>query len=292
MTSTTSLVVPPAIDMARGRSLVFDRVRVMGIVNVTPDSFSDGGRFVARAPAVAHALRLVADGAHLVDIGGESTRPGSEAVSPAEQIRRVVPVIADLRAHDAEVAISVDTTSAAVAAAALDAGADLVNDVSAFRWDPEMLPLIAARGVPAIAMHTLGRPDTMQTAPRYDDVVAEVIAHLGQRVESCRMAGIAPERLIVDPGIGFGKTLAHNLALIRALPRLIAALGRPVLVGTSRKTFLGLITGRPVDDRERATAASCAAAIALGAHIVRVHDVGGLADTVRVADAIARGHGG
>ena len=210
----------------------------------------------------------------------------------AEQRRRVVPVIEALRRDDPEVVLSIDTTSAEVARAALDAGADLVNDVSAFRWDPGMLPLLAERDAPAVAMHTLDRPATMQEAPRYDDVVGEVIGHLGRRLHACRAAGLDPERVVVDPGIGFGKTLTHNLLLLRELPRLVAELGRPVLVGTSRKSFLGQLTGRPVDERQAGTAASCAAAVVLGAHIVRVHDVAGLRDTLRVASAIARGHAG
>ena len=266
----------------------------MAILNVTPDSFSDGGRFAHQDAAVAQGLLLATAGADLLDIGGESTRPGSDPVPPAEQLRRILPVIRALSSAVA-VPISVDTTSAEVAEAALQAGAQLVNDIGAFRFDPAMLPLLAATGVPAIAMHTLGPPKTMQAGPAYDDVVTEVRDHLADRLEAASQAGVDPTQLILDPGIGFGKTLAHNLALLRGLPAL-AALGRPILVGTSRKSFLATLTAAPAtgpDDRDRdrlmATAASVAVAIAFGAHLVRVHDVAQLRDVIRVADAIVRG---
>ena len=276
----------PRLRLPDGRELGFERTVVMGVLNVTPDSFSDGGRWATTETAVAQGLRLGADGADIIDIGGESTRPGSEPVSAEEQIRRVVPVIKAL-SGEAGLMLSVDTTSAAVAEAALEAGAHLVNDVSAFRFDPAMVQLLASSGAPAIAMHTLAEPAVMQRRPRYEDVVSEVMQHLAARLEACVAAGVDSRQICLDPGIGFGKTVVHNLELLRALPRL-AALGRPLLVGTSRKSFLGHLTGRSVSERLAATASSVAAAISLGAHIVRVHDVAELGDTIRVADAIAR----
>ncbi len=257
----------------------------MGVLNATPDSFSDGGRDGSVSAAVERALGMVADGADIVDVGGESTRPGAASVTAEEQIRRVVPVIAGLRAAS-PVAISVDTTSAQVAAAALDAGADIVNDISAFRFDAAMLPLIAERGVPAIAMHTLGRPAVMQQAPSYIDVVDDVLAHLASRVEAAVSAGVDRHQLIIDPGIGFGKTVAHNLALLHAT-RQFCGLGLAVLVGVSRKRFLGELTGRDVTERLAATCAANAVAIAGGASIIRVHDVAEARDVSRIAAAIA-----
>ena len=259
----------------------------MGVLNVTPDSFSDGGRHVTLDAAIARGRALVAAGADVLDIGGESTRPGSAPVPAGEQIRRTVPVIQRL-ARELEVPISIDTTSAEVARAALEAGAQIVNDISAFRFDSGMIPLLVATGVPAVAMHTSGSPALMQAKTAYFDVVAEVESHLLERVECCIAAGMVASQIVLDPGIGFGKTLAHNLALLRAIPRL-AERGHALLIGTSRKSFLGHLTGRPVDERLMATAGSVAAAIALGAHIVRVHDVAELRDAILVADAIAHG---
>ncbi|TNF22399.1 MAG: dihydropteroate synthase [Deltaproteobacteria bacterium] len=280
-------VTPAPLALPRGGQLSFSRVRVMGVLNVTPDSFSDGGRFFDVDSAVARGHALVAAGADILDIGGESTRPGSAPVPAEEQIRRTVPVIARLAAETAA-PISIDTTSAVVARAALAAGAHIVNDISAFRFDEAMIPLLAETGAPSIAMHTLAAPSVMQDDPRYGDVVADVVAHLRERVARCVAAGVARSQIVLDPGIGFGKTVAHNLALLAGLPEL-AALGHAVLVGTSRKSFLGQLTGRPVDAREMATAGSVAASIVLGAHIVRVHDVDGLRDAIIVADAIAHG---
>ncbi|MCC6625173.1 MAG: dihydropteroate synthase [Deltaproteobacteria bacterium] len=281
------ITTPAPLVLVDGRVIDFGRARVMGVLNVTPDSFSDGGRFADPARATARGLELAAAGADLLDVGGESTRPGSDPVPAADQIARVVPVIAALARAGAP-PISIDTTSAEVAAAALDAGASLVNDISAGRFDPAMLPLVAARRVPVVLMHTSAAPRTMQAHADYQDVVAEVRAHLAARVEAAVAAGVPRERVVLDPGIGFGKRLDHNLALIRGIPAL-AALGRPVLVGTSRKSFLGKLTGRDVGDRLMATAGSVAASIVLGAHLVRVHDVGELVDAIRVADAIVRG---
>ncbi len=258
----------------------------MGVLNTTPDSFSDGGRFASGEAAIARGLAMAAQGAHIIDVGGESTRPGSEPVPADEQIRRVVPVIRALA--EAGLVVSIDTTSAVVAAEALAAGAEIINDISAFRFDEGMLELLAATTVPAIAMHTLGPPKTMQQAPVYDDVVREVVAHLAERVRVAEARGIDPARIALDPGIGFGKRIEHNLALLRHLDQLVA-LGHPVLVGTSRKSFLGRLTGRDVGERLMATAASVAIAIANGAHIVRVHEPGELADVIAVADAIRNG---
>lgn len=264
----------------------FERVVVMGVLNVTPDSFSDGGRYATPEAAVARGRALRDGGADILDVGGESTRPGAEPVPAGEQIRRTAPVIEALVADGA--IVSIDTTSAEVARAALFAGAHLVNDISAGRFDAAMLDVVADAGVPFVAMHTSARPAVMQREVRYDDVVAEVCEHLRERVEVAVARGVARDQIVLDPGLGFGKQLPHNLALLHAIPRL-AALGHPVLVGTSRKSFLGHLTGRPVEERLMATAGSVAATIALGAHIVRVHDVVELRDAIVVADAIARG---
>jgi dihydropteroate synthase len=242
----------------------------MGIVNVTPDSFSDGGRFLDPAVAIDHGLQLAAQGADVLDVGGESTRPGAEPVPVEEEIERVVPVVAGL-ASRGDVPVSVDTMKAAVAEAALVAGAAIVNDVSAGLADPRMLGVVAGAGAGYVVMHMRGTPRTMQQDPRYDDVVAEVIAFLRERIAAAEAAGIARDRIIADPGIGFGKTGGHNLQLLRRLRELVAALdGVPVLVGTSRKAFLG---GDSPADREEATLATVMWALDSGAAMVRVHDV-------------------
>ena len=257
----------------------------MGVLNVTPDSFSDGGRFATVDAAVAQAEAMAAAGAAMVDVGGESTRPGSLPVAPGEQIKRVVPVIQ--RIANLPITISIDTTRAAVAEAALDAGAAVVNDISAGRDDADaMLPLVARRGVPVVLMHMQGTPETMQDAPSYSDVVAETIAFLRERVAAARAAGIELSRILLDPGIGFGKTQAHNLELLRR-QREFLALGRPIVIGTSRKGFIGRITGEPEPSRRLfGTAASVASAVANGAAIVRVHDVGPMVQVVRMTRAI------
>ena len=260
---------------------------VMGVLNVTPDSFSDGGAHFSREAAVKHALALVEEGADIIDVGGESTRPGSAPVPPRVQKERVLPVIRDVRAA-VDVALSVDTRSADVAAAAIEAGADIVNDVSAGLDDAEMFRLVAASGAAVVLMHKRGTPATMQSAPRYEDVVAEVAAHLARRAAAAVAAGVPRDRVAIDPGIGFGKGVDHNLLLLRDLARL-AGLGYAVLVGPSRKRFLGALTGREVDERLFGTAAAVAAAVLAGAHIVRVHDVAAMMDVVRVAAAIRRG---
>lgn len=261
------------------------RTLVMGILNVTPDSFSDGGRFVDPDAAVAHALAMVADGADLIDVGGESTRPGADPVSEAEELARVVPVVAALAARS-PVAISVDTTKAAVARAALDAGAVVVNDVSALRADPAMAGVVASCGAGLVLMHMLGEPRTMQHDPHYRDVVAEVTAALAGWAAAAEAAGIARECIALDPGIGFGKTLEHNLALLHHL-RSIVALGYPVLVGPSRKSFIGTALGLGLEDRLEATLAAVTWSVAQGAAVVRVHDVQAAARAARMTEAIA-----
>jgi dihydropteroate synthase len=258
--------------------------RIMGVVNVTPDSFSDGGAFLERDAAVAHGLRLAFEGADLLDIGGESTRPGADPVPAAEELDRVVPVIEGIRAANDAVRISIDTSKAVVAAAALDAGADYVNDVTALRGDPEMAALVAERGVDVCLMHMIGTPRTMQSEARYDDVVAEVKAFLAARVEAATAAGIALERIEVDPGIGFAKTTDHNLALLDRL-RELTELGRPIVLGTSRKTFLGKITGRETAERMPATLATLVMGLERGAEVFRVHDVAPARDALAVAAA-------
>jgi dihydropteroate synthase len=260
---------------------------VMGVVNVTPDSFSDGGRYIDAGAAIAHGLELEAEGAGILDIGGESTRPGAQPVDARAERDRVLPVIDGLRDRGASAQISIDTSKAAVAEAALDAGADLVNDVTALRGDPAMAELVAARGVRCCLMHMLGEPRTMQDDPRYDDVVSDVKAFLEQRLAFAVAAGIAEERILLDPGIGFGKTAAHNLELLARLDEL-AAIGRPVVIGTSRKSFLGRVTGRPVEDRLAATIATNVLAYERGARVFRVHDVAPVRDALVIANATVR----
>jgi dihydropteroate synthase len=254
---------------------------IMGVVNVTPDSFSDGGQFDDAAQAIAHGRRLAAEGAAILDVGGESTRPGADPVPAGDELARVVPVIEGLR----EVAqVSIDTMKLAVAEAALDAGASYVNDVTAFRHDPDLAGLVADRGVDCCLMHMLGEPRTMQRDPRYADVVSDVKAFLTERMEAATRAGVKEERIQLDPGIGFGKTLEHNLELLRRLDEL-AAIGRPLVIGTSRKSFLGRITGRDVTERAYATAATSVLAFERGARVFRVHDVAATADALAVAAA-------
>ncbi len=263
------------------------RGRLMGIVNVTPDSFSDGGLFLDAGRAIEHGRELVADGAEVLDIGGESTRPGAEPVGAEEEVARVVPVIEGLRAADPETAISIDTSKAAVASAAIAAGAEAVNDVTALRAEPELASLCAEAGTDLVLMHMQGSPRTMQESPTYDDVVDDVKSFLAERIEFAIGEGVKRERIWVDPGIGFGKTVEHNLELLRRLGEL-RGLGRPILIGTSRKSFIGNLTGAPVEERIGGTVASCVLAVANGAAMVRVHDVGPVRDALAVADAILR----
>jgi dihydropteroate synthase len=257
--------------------------KLMGVVNVTPDSFSDGGLYLDPEAAIAHGRELAEAGAEILDVGGESTRPGAEVVSAEEELRRVVPVIQGLAGLDGE--ISVDTSKAAVAVAALDAGAGIVNDVTALRGDSAMAALCAERGATVVLMHMLGDPRSMQDDPRYGDVVAEVKDFLAERLEAATAAGIAVERIWLDPGIGFGKTAAHNLELLRRLGEL-RELGRPLVIGTSRKSFIGRLDGSGAGERLGGTIASSILAAAEGAEVLRVHDVAEMGQALAVATAI------
>jgi dihydropteroate synthase len=262
------------------------RTLVMGVLNVTPDSFSDGGLFYDHERAIEHGMKLARDGADIIDIGGESTRPGSDPVPLEEEIRRVIPVIEAL-ARELDVPISIDTCKAEVASRALDAGASMVNDVSALRFDPDMVRVVAERKVPVVLMHMKGTPKDMQLDPRYEDLISEILEFLEERVHFAESNGVPPEAIIVDPGIGFGKTVEHNLSIIKHLRR-FKSLGKPVLLGTSRKSFIGKVLNVGVEEREEGTAATVVAGILNGADIVRVHDVAKILPAVRMADAIAR----
>lgn len=260
---------------------------VMGVLNVTPDSFSDGGRYLDHDRAIAHALTMVAAGAHILDIGGESTRPGAAPVSEAEEIERVVPVIAALSQHSSlpdGVVLSVDTSKPAVMRAAIAAGATLVNDVRALA-SPDALQAVAHSTAAVCLMHMQGEPRSMQREPQYQDVLAEVSDFLQQRITQCIAAGIARDRIVIDPGIGFGKTLQHNLALLAGIPQL-RALGVPVLIGVSRKSLFKALLDRPVEQRLPGALAVTSAVILAGASIVRAHDVAETADAIRVASAL------
>ena len=269
------------------------RVAVMGIVNVTPDSFSDGGRYLDRDAAVAHGIELAGQGADVLDVGGESTRPGAAPVPADEELHRVIPVVERLAATTS-VPVSVDTTKAAVARAALDAGSSVVNDVSAGRLDPDILGVAAEAGAGYVVMHMQGEPRTMQADPRYDDVVAEVGDFLADRVGAARAAGVPDGAIAADPGIGFGKAVEHNLQLLAGLPAIADRVGVPVMVGASRKTFVGKVLARagaasgglPVDQREEGTLATVVWAVERGASIVRVHDVLPAVRAVRLLDAL------
>jgi dihydropteroate synthase len=262
--------------------LDLSRPLVMGIVNATPDSFSDGGRYLAADAAIEHARRLLDDGADMLDIGGESTRPGSAAVGQAEELGRVLPVLEALR--DCGRPLSVDTRHSGVMRGVLDAGADMINDVAGFRA-PGALEAVAGGTAGLCVMHMLGEPSTMQQAPVYRDVVAEVSAFLQDRVSALLACGVAPERILLDPGIGFGKNLDHNLSLLRGLPAL-AGLGFPLLLGVSRKSMIGQVTGRGVGDRMAGSVAAALASVHRGAAIVRVHDVAETKDALAVWQAI------
>jgi len=257
---------------------------VMGILNVTPDSFSDGGRYVDKADAVEQALRMVADGADIVDIGGESTRPGAAAVGVDEELKRVLPVLKAVR-HESDVCISIDTSKAAVALAALDAGADIVNDVTALGGDPDMPDVVRRKGAGAVLMHMRGTPRTMQVDPHYDDVVEEVGGFLASRAEALIKEGLERERLAIDPGIGFGKTVDHNLRLLAHLQS-IGACGLPVVVGLSRKRFLGKLTGRQVEERLAGSLAAMVYCAMRGVQVLRVHDVKESVDAIRAVAAL------
>lgn len=260
------------------------RARVMGVLNVTPDSFSDGGLFMDTDAAVAHGEQMTSEGADVIDIGGESTRPGADPAPPEEQIARVIPVISRLAAR-VKVPISIDTSHAEVARRALDAGARIVNDVTALRSDPGMGPLLAETGAPVILMHMLGTPREMQVNPTYTDVVAEIMEFLDERIAAATNCGIAREQIVVDPGFGFGKTLDHNLELLRRIGE-FQRLDRPVLVGTSRKSMIGAILDLPAHERLHGTLATVTAAVERGAAMVRVHDVRPAVEALRVLAAI------
>jgi len=274
----------PQLDCA-GRLLRLDRPRVMGIVNVTPDSFSDGGEHATAEAAVAHGLRLAAEGADILDVGGESTRPGAQEVPVEEELRRVVPVIERL-VRETALPVGVDTSKPEVMRAAVAAGAGMINDVFALRRDGA-LEAAAALGVPVVLMHMLGEPRSMQDAPHYDDVVAEVHRFLAERIFAAEMAGIDRKRIVVDPGFGFGKTLGHNLALLANLER-FAELGVPLLAGLSRKRSIGELTGHEdPHDRVHGSVAAALVAAQRGARLLRVHDVAATVDAVKVWEAVA-----
>jgi dihydropteroate synthase len=270
----------------RGQSLDLSRPQVMGVLNVTPDSFSDGGRYASRAAAVAHGVRLAEEGAALIDVGGESTRPGAQPVSVDEELERVVPVIERLRAATPAI-VSVDTSKPAVMRAAAAAGAGLINDVRALR-EPGALEAAAASGCAVCLMHMQGQPRTMQQDPVYADVVGEVRAFLAARIAQGRAAGLAADQILVDPGFGFGKNLGHNLTLLRHL-RELASLDAPLLVGLSRKSLLGTLTGRGADERVHGSVALAVLAVAAGARIVRAHEVAATVDALKVTAAVIGG---
>lgn len=263
------------------------RTALVGILNVTPDSFSDGGRYLNADEAIAYGVRLAEEGADLIDIGGESTRPGARPVSAEEELERVLPVIRGLRRAVA-IPLSIDTYKSRVARAALDEGADVVNDISALRFDPAMASLVVTENVPVVLMHMQGTPRTMQERPFYRDVVAEVRDFLSERFRFALAEGVKPEQIVVDPGIGFGKDLEHNLALLRDLSAL-EALGRPILVGPSRKTFVGKILGIGPEDRLEGSLAAAVAAVLAGANMIRMHDVREARRAIAIADALRYG---
>jgi dihydropteroate synthase len=272
----------PQLDCA-GRILVLDRPRVMGIVNVTPDSFADGGAHATVESAVAHGLVLAGEGADILDIGGESTRPGADDVTVEEELARIIPVIERL-ARETALPISVDTSKPEVMRAAVAAGAGMINDVRALQLDGA-LDAAASLGVPVVLMHMQGSPGDMQQAPEYDDVVSEVHRFLAQRIFACEMSGINKGRIVVDPGFGFGKTLEHNLALLRQLQRFVE-LGVPVMAGLSRKGMIGALTGRAVEERVHGSVAAAVLALQNGARLLRVHDVAATRDAVSVWQAL------
>lgn len=285
--------IPAAADergflQTRHGRLDFSRqTLVMGILNVTPDSFYGGSRRPDPAHAIAEGVAMAASGADIIDVGGESSRPGALPVSEQEELERVLPVVRGLR-REIGAPISIDTYKASIARAALEAGADIVNDISALRFDPAMISLVAAEKVPVVLMHMQGTPRTMQQEPHYDDVTREVRDFLAAQLYEAMDGGIAPETIIIDPGIGFGKTIEHNLQLLRGLPAL-AALGQPLLVGVSRKAFIGKILGLEAEQRLEGSLAAAVAAVSAGANIVRVHDVAETCMAIRVADALRFG---
>lgn len=275
------------IVRAKDRTIeINDRPLVMGVVNVTPDSFFDGGRYATPDAAIRHALRLAEEGADLLDIGAESTRPGADSIDEGEERRRLMPVVTAV-AKAVSIPISVDTMKATVARAALEAGAVIVNDVSALQADPAMAEVVATTGAGVVLMHMQGSPRTMQKAPVYDDVVGEVAEFFRERMRFCRDRGIEQDQIVLDPGIGFGKLLLHNLTLLGQLETFVS-FGRPILVGVSMKSFIGQVVGRPVEERSWGTAAAIALAVSKGAGILRVHDVKAMKEVVAMAAAITR----
>jgi len=278
---------PEALEIGDRIYRYRERTLIMGVLNITPDSFSDGGRFLSPGDAVGRGLAMVDEGADIIDIGGESTRPGADPVSAEEEMARVLPVVEGLRSKT-KVPISIDTTKAVVAREALSAGAAMVNDISGFHFDPELPGLVAEAGVPCVVMHTSGKPKEMQARTLYKDLLHDVLNQLQQSISVGRSKGIKRKNLIIDPGIGFGKTAEDNLKLLKHL-KIFQSLGYPVLVGPSRKSFIGAILDRPPDRRLQGTAASVAVAVWNGASLVRIHDVGEMKQVVMVADAIKKG---
>jgi len=271
----------PGLDLELG-----SHVLLMGVLNITPDSFSDGGRFLKTDDAIRRAEALAEEGADLIDVGGESSRPGSDPVPVEEEIRRVVPVIEQL-ANRLPIPISIDTYKADVARRAVAAGARIINDISALRFDPEMARLAAREGVPVVLMHMQGTPKDMQAHPVYTDVIREITEFFEARIRFAEQAGIARERIVLDPGIGFGKTTDHNLEILARLDEFRSA-GRPLLIGPSRKSFIGRVLGLPVEERLEGTAAAAAVGILNGASILRVHDVRAMGRVARMVEAIER----
>ncbi|MFC2169704.1 dihydropteroate synthase [Acidobacteriota bacterium] len=262
------------------------RTWIMGILNVTPDSFSDGGLYYDKSKAVKRGMELFAEGADIIDIGGESTRPGSDPISVEEELRRIIPVISGIR-KTTDVFISVDTTKSEVAKAALDEGADIINDISSFRFDPRMALLAAQRDVPVILMHMKGTPKTMQIAPYYEDILNELKSFFRERLKTAQYLGVKKEKIILDPGLGFGKKFEDNLFLLRNL-RCLEEFERPVLVGMSRKSFIGKILNSPPQERDEGTLALAVLSIQNGAHIIRVHDVAAIKKAVLVVEAVMK----
>jgi len=269
------------------RGIVLDltaRTHVMGILNVTPDSFSDGGKFLEPARAIEQGIRMAEEGADIIDIGGESTRPGSDPISPQQELDRILPVVEAL-VKEVKVPLSVDTYKSEVARQALQAGAHLVNDISAMRFDPRMPEVVRKLDVPVVLMHIKGTPKNMQVNPHYDDLIGEITQYLDDAIEQARAAGVPKENLVIDPGIGFGKRVEHNFEILRRLGE-FKSLGCPILIGPSRKSFIGVALNLPVEERLEGTAAAVALGIAHGAAIVRVHDVKAMVRVARIADLI------
>jgi len=279
-----SVVTFPEIRCREKTLPIGSKVLIMGILNVTPDSFSDGGHFLDLDHAVAQAQKMVAEGADIIDIGGESTRPGAFYVSEEEEIARIRPIV-EAVGKCTDIPLSIDTRKASVAQMALDYGAAIVNDVSALQDDPRMAKVVQGSGAGVVLMHRQGHSSSMQKAPRYTDVVGEVKMFLAQSIGMAREAGISPDRIIIDPGIGFGKTSHHNLEILANITEFIQ-LEQPLMVGVSRKAFIGELTGKPVGEREIGNAAAVAIAVWQGAHILRVHDVAAMKDAIRVAQAL------